>query len=727
MSIISAHKEYILEKVHKEFLLEGVVPTADQLEEALASYMLLHPNLSQPITYTGDYDIEHGGESSAALIQTIAQDFSDDISILSRELKSLITKGKSHYERWALELQRLTGKAKAIEYEIDSLLLLQGDTAGYFAHVGDVFSDTNQVDLEETTAKIDIREGTVTLNPDATFSDDASGGTRINLSYLKDEDVKFSVLTTSPTNYTNDGGSSLLNALTSQTDDGSCWLGTIISKSSGQVLSELKVCLSREEDTNISRIVYSFGTASVSGGTILCQWSLDGYQWYVVNSVQPLQSLNGDTVSWFFPLTSMRWVKFIITKDNYDESFGGTYYYKVGARSIRFYGNQYTLGEGSVLQSFSLQPLDAEGNGVVFSTAAIDVCEENAKDSETGEILTDIQYYLAGSQDDINWTDWIRVDPSSRENPVFPPIAVFGGAERIDNILSPELVSVFDSTKKPYEVTRTFEYDPSVEKYYLGYNFKDVNYSIVNTAIPLFSDTTTIDPNFIAASLEVWRNISTGIDLTVTVRGYPQGWGHPNDDEYTCFFYVSNSSGILLDFGGTVCEIDGVSRTGQVRVYRGVHSFKTMASNWAQPTSIDCATTEELIAADPLHPYNHKLIIEGYPYREDFSGTPIYLGTDIVAQYYCKRTTSFNLENNLGTDALDWYAFVKNVGTTEKQSSGILLKTDLSYSDSANEQCRLTWKTGEGSYKYLKIKCVFISNDLAYTPVLSSYRIKVGP
>jgi hypothetical protein len=73
MSLAVTHKEYIAEQLLLEYLKDGEIPTADQLEADLEVYMESHPNLEEPTSKTTDFDVERGTSSSAAKIQEIAQ------------------------------------------------------------------------------------------------------------------------------------------------------------------------------------------------------------------------------------------------------------------------------------------------------------------------------------------------------------------------------------------------------------------------------------------------------------------------------------------------------------------------------------------------------------------------------------------------------------------------------------------------------------------------------
>jgi hypothetical protein len=285
----------------------------------------------------------------------------------------------------------------------------------------------------------------------------------------------------------------------------------------------------------------------------------------------------------------------------------------------------------------------------------------------------------------------------------------------------------------------TFEYDTTSSNGFFPYNFKSANYAVVNTVIPAWSDTDDddeadefFDENQIAGTVQVWRNVFDKDNVTSIVREQKAGWGF-EDDEYYCHFYVANSEGITLSFGDTICVIDGVTRTGEVVLISGVHSFRTSSENWLDiydSSWTEVNTEAALQAADLLYPHNHKMILEGYNYDTTlpFEGEKVYnTPVDIVAERFCTRISAHDLENNISeAEKLKYFAFLKGRRATTKPSCAILLYRDRTYSDDTNERCRLRWKAGRGLFKYLKLKAELTTEDISYTPVLYSYRIKVG-
>lgn len=721
MSIISSHKEYVLERLLLQYLLKGEIPTADVLEEDLEEYKKTHPFFNEPTSKLADFDVTRAGESQASKIQEISKYISDDASIANRELRHLLEKGKAHYERWTVELYRLLNKAKRLEHEVDTLLFLQGDTAGYFSQVSDIFVDTAKLDMELTTAKIDTEANSATLDPDAPVSPDGSGGSRLDLSAMVESDVFFSVLSTTPTGYSPKPGAKLVNMFVSPSEG---WQGAVNKSSGGEVVCELKARISRMEDLQVSRIIYNSNAGDFGGGgTVTCMHSTDGYQWYMVDHPTPTQSLDAGTVSWHFPLTKMRWLKFLLKKNNYDEYSNGTYYYNFGAESVRLYGSMYSTTTGSTLVTQALQPLDYEDKVTPFTKASLDVCEENVDSENLG---TNVKYYLSASTDGESWVGETQVEPASRPNKIWPPVANFSGAGKVDNTKDTDLFQkLYASGLYAYNLTR------EVDSEYISYGYKDGNYGFVNTAIPLVDENDdALSVQHISNSLEVWRNIFDPNTPSNTVRDVPIGWGK-GDDRYYCRFYIGTAKGVTLDFGPSKCVIDGVEQTGKASVPKGVHSFSTAVGNWHNIYTDSYSppgNEEEFEAVDPLYPHNHKLLLEGFKYSNTFEGERSYEeGADIVAEYYCKRTSTYDLENNIPEDEKNGYfAFVKSLGKEDSPAAGVLLYRRMSFEDIDNEKCRILWNTGKGAYKYIKLRAVLSTTSEENTPVLYSYRIKIG-
>lgn len=698
MPLASSYQEFILENIIKGYLYKSEIPTSDMLEEDLKKYKLLHKDLSLPRSKYSNFSIEKGSSSSASLLNEISDILSDDIVIVTREIYKLAKENSLYYERWLIELERLLLRAKKLEDKSDGLLLLSGNTAGYFASVSDIFTDMNLIDTENTTALVNVSEQLLTLNNGTEHSGSV---TQIDTTKMTESQVSFAPLTKRPGTTSFDVGSENSLVQIFRTEETS-WVSKIVTIEQGAMTAELKINLG--SDFEVSKIAIESATPSTNTRTtITAQYSVDGYTWYIVPTNQATLPLNGN-VSWYFPVQYMRWVKFIIHKTSSDQ---GQYEYLYGLKSIKFFSDNFFSDSGNLFYSLPLSAVNTSNETVFFSKVQLDACENIPNN-------TTINYSLSASKDGTNWSSWYPILPSSREEINYPKVVNFGGIDWKNNqengtALNPS----YDTDVLVSEFTES-----TVDQY----RFKKSTYAAVNVAIPI---STGEDPNLISNSIVVWRN--TRDTEFSTVRGVLRGW-NLDGQVYSCYFEVSNPGGRLFDFGDKECVVDGKIVSGIVEVSEGIHKFQTSAENWfdiSDSVTESVITEESLATIDPLYPYNHLLIIEGFSYPDIFDGEKVYVGSDMSAEFYSVRTSLFSIENN----DLDYGHYsVHNIGMTDNILS-VIVKYNPNNIDYINEKFIVKWKSGDSEasmYKYIKLQAELDSEDALLTPSLSSYRIKLG-
>lgn len=710
MPLSTSYQEYILEKLIKEYLYDGTIPTSDTLEDDLSAYKETHPDLSLPKSKYVDFSVSRGDSSSASTISTIAETFSDDISVITREIYSLAIMASKYQDRWSFEAKRLASKARKLEQRLDSALLLTNNTAGYFATVGETFSDLENVDTENTDANVNIDESQVSIGMG---TDTFESVNAIDLTAMTDYDVSFRPLSKrAGTTYFNvSADNSLLQVFKSHN---SSWVAKVICATTGQMTCELKAQVSTSV-LYVSRISMEYTSPDTTGrSTITALYSLDGYTWTIVPTNEATKPLT-DRLSWSFPKTGISWIKFIINRPSHDQ---GKYEYLFSARSIKLFGDTYSTSVGNTFQSKALSAVNAKNNIVEFSKVQLDSCDNTPTDTE-------ITYYVSASKDNSTWTSWNAISPSDTEGIKYPKVISFGGASYTYNTDSS--AETLNSSYETDDIVTTFD-----DSYVVTYKFKTNKFCAVNTKIEIQSGD---DPDVVSNSISVWRNtrVTDSYPDTSTVRGIPRGWGTDEGETYICYFEIFDSNGKFLDFGDKLCVLDGELVSGVVSVSKGVHKFETAAENWFDiaegynALGYDLNTEEVLKTIDPLYPYNHKLVIEGFPYSNNFKGDKVYKGTDISAEFYCTRASLFDLENNISD--YGYYA-VRGIGASDiNQVVSVILQYDPKNTDFVNEKVLLKWKTAgseSSAYKYVKLKAVLSTSDSSLTPTITSYRIKLG-
>jgi hypothetical protein len=261
-------------------------------------------------------------------------------------------------------------------------------------------------------------------------------------------------------------------------------------------------------------------------------------------------------------------------------------------------------------------------------------------------------------------------------------------------------------------------------------------YSFENTEDRVLGHVIGSGVNIAQGTLEVWRNMAQKGDVT-PVRGQPRGWGF-QDPYYKTTVYVDKSGGADIDFGGKAVIIDGASQTGKVNVSKGRHALQVHKNNWKlidKSTVTDLAT---LKTADPLYPYNHRYLVEGFEYPSGYPSTEpkIYRGFDIVAEHFMKEVSPFDLKKNVkatdyskfarDADAADNNGMLDGAAASIPSSSVFLLKVDEANPDFVNEVFLLKFKSAKTLYKFLRLKAILSTTDTEITPRLDSYRIKIS-
>ena len=716
MTLSITYKEYILNKLLKEYLYDGIIPTADQLEDDLETYQENHPDLSLPYSKYKDFTVARGDNSSIANLKEFTSTIADDASIVSSEVYNIANTSSRYYDRWSYEIKRLSNKSKLLEQRVDSLLLLANNTEGYFATVGDVFSDMNYIDTDNTTSLVNIYDQNITLNPGT-----ANFGTisQINTTLMTDLDVAFYPLsgkTRSNTTYSEfNKDNSLLQIFKTEK---TTWVGKVTSNIPGPLTCELKAKISNDGQ-EVSKISIECTTPNVtSRSTITAQYSLDGYTWYLLPTNEATKPLYSN-ISWTFPMVTLRWVKFIFYKSAPDQ---GNYEYVFAARSIKLFGNTYHEDRGNLFYSKSLYATNAEGNEVTFSKVQLKTCDNIPTD-------TDIFYYVSASRDNSTWTGWYAILPSQQTGIESPKVINFGGSSWKDN---QSLTSSDDKLNSTYDYNQLITVFTNTDT--VQYKFKNSKFAAVNTRINV---STGDDPDPVSNSIVVWRNLRyrelyPNYPDSYLVRKTVRGWGK-NGKVYSCYFEIFDSNGVFFDFGDKFCIIDGKSVSGIVKINSGVHKFQTSTDNWYDISDTytdlgyELETEEVLKSIDPLYPHNHKLVIEGFPYQVGFKGEKIYKGTDISAEYYAVRTSLFDLENNINDYG---YFAIRGVDADEINASlAIIVRYDSNSSDFSNELFYVKWRGGNSDssmYKYIKLKAELKTSNTEITPSISAYQIKLG-
>ena len=695
----------LLEDTLLEWLENGQIPTTGQLREAYDAAEKSRGDFTRSSLRQVPVP-QRWSESSASQHNSVVDALDGDLDVLLRSLTDITNLGITTLGEWNSRARSLQVRVENLKSRIESLILLKSDSAGYVSFVEEGFLSLENVS-SETTANVDTRTGEVTLNVDRSEGDGEWEGTQIDLGSSQ---VSYAPIESGNIRYSaNPAGSDLLHVTSDRTTRWGAEVEAIppdrfrtASKTGKPIMGEFKVKLS--EDNEISKIVLLTSDATAGGNSVIgAQYSLDGYTWENVPSESPVQSGTGNFI-WRFEKTPMRWAKLIVSKVSPDETITEGAIYDFGLDRIKFYSEQYQVtADGVDLVSELLTPT-LGGADVSFGRASLEVCEEVPSG-------TSLRYFLR-AHDGSSFTDWAQVSPLSREVEGVPAVIDFAAPTKMS---SETVTTTFDSSLDT-EALNILRVDGLSD---LSYRFSGPDDTVANFYLPQ-------DDNLLR-DIVLLRNrgyssakypTSTSGDLLV--GDVPCGWGLDGDSIYYCVFLVKNPLGVKIDFGRSQAVIDGSVRSDLVKIPPGWHTFRTDRTNWGSVLAGTAPTTvAELKAIDPLYPYNHKYLIEGYDYPNTWEGEKVYVGVDEYGQYKADRIGRHDFmraEKDLSTYALDVISGPKTI---------VLLKFDSSRPNHENERVRMFYSRRYSSFTGIQAKAVLKTDNAGKTPVLSYYRVRV--
>jgi hypothetical protein len=183
--------------------------------------------------------------------------------------------------------------------------------------------------------------------------------------------------------------------------------------------------------------------------------------------------------------------------------------------------------------------------------------------------------------------------------------------------------------------------------------------------------------------------------------------------------YVEAIEGRYLDLGNTGAYINGKLVAGTIHLPQGYHSFATSFTNWYEVPA-DITNAIDLEEQDPVYPFNHKLMIEGYDYPSGFEGEQLYIG---VTEYFGSLLNyvtpeRFNDPSNDGN---------LHVYTIEEYGGKLYFKIKITPSDSSwtRELVQPVYMLRLDDSNLLYIKAILRSDNLSVTPHINSIQVRV--
>ncbi len=707
MPISTVTGEIILEDVIKKILDEGL-PLDFSLIEERYNQIVQGVDLSLPQFNLDNAKVTPLEISSASKWNTTNNQLSQDLHVVYRDLFEITNRSIDVFDRWRTETVILESKLKSLDIRISDLLrnLTQSDVK----YISDDFVDTSSIDLLSTTASIDLHGETVGMSLSNNLP------TKINLNAMSPKDCQFSILTRSnllSSSIATHG--ELLNAFD---DTNSFWQTRVsVTNPTQPITGELKMKFS---ETFISKISINLhATNSNTGIQITPFLSEDGVNYTQVDTSN-LTVNTKDKASWVFPRTQVSYIKLLMTKQGYDYIDKGLYIYEFGAEDISLYDESYGTTEQVLISSLLSVP-DLDNNPLEFSDVQLQVCERVPED-------TSIQYYVAALATPSSDIHWVAIDHIAKLNSTHPKVIHFG------NQLAIEVDDIFVSYNPVASLT--WQVNPNVDFTLKDYTSidagvttsitsDDVRYYLINSEDRILD--TQILGDIIDTSYVVFRNVgkqnTSTSDYIDEVRHIRAGWKF-EEPYYITTVEVSNTNGQQISFGDKALILDDLSVKGKIIIPYGTHTIKIHKNNWVNVPG-GLTSLALLKVADPLFPFNHKHLIEGYGLID--SANP-YVGVELFAEVEMKRISISDFITSVKPDDYTKYTIdIDNGAVVDGTPSTIfMVKSDKNKSDFLDERFTIRFKLNKQLYKYLKFKAVLFTDNPLVSPNLDGYKLRIS-
>ena len=469
-------------------------------------------------------------------------------------------------------------------------------------------------------------------------------------------------------------------------------LGRSISKeTSVQITIDLAKAAGRLGDaikaTSLTLSLFSSGNPS----RVFLRHSLDGTVWSTFDGYDGVRATTKN-LGYFFPQAEFRYLQIVLTKIAHDR-LGDQFYYDFGIDGILI-GSVANLFEPTSILISNPITIGTLGGVSEFEKVSLKTCEHVPSG-------TSISYSISGKRGE-EWTDFISINPQAQQ------ILDFSDVNK-DDILSLIDVSSQDAT---YQHLYKLE-DPINDPESIDRIWRNVG------------------------SNKTWKRLHQSSDNQIIEAGWRK-----ESRFYKTIGLVEGTQPIIIDFGPSKLNIDGIDRSGEVSLAPGLHEFTVSEENWYSLEGMvevlevngklvtgsrkyydqtglgdNELTQGTYTVIDPLYPYNHKLLIEGLVYNTTFKGQKIYNG---VARFASEIMSRVQIEELSQFQNKIDYSIVKESGENRYNITVSWKSQD------ANPRELFLIETKQSSkLNTLKLKAVFTTNDKTKTPVLEGYEIRV--
>jgi hypothetical protein len=695
-----------------DLLRRGEIPTGEKLA-LLLKMRTRDLDTSRPEIAQQDNQFAWGEVSSAKKMNKLTRTIAADVFVL---YQTFLENEKAYLEtldKTLNEINQLGKKAQDLISRANRMLLVENRVEGLLEVFSEDFADGGRINYEETTAKVDLANGTILLpyntERPVLFSE------FLNLGSMQESDFQVTLLNRNSRRAPGTRDSELRDMLR---DSNRPWMFTISSEVRESVSIEVKINLSRS-------IVPSGGLLTVKkisldpfiiGGSVLhlMQFSEDGISWKDLPVEEPSRRLASPTIYLVEDMV-FRFIRLILTKDSHDRlDQVGRYVYDFGINSIRFESVASDYLMTAQFESTVLRSLNEFGEPNDIRMANLSLACESV------EVGTEIDYDIIFVDSEGIESEAKRVIPLNRGALTGSKIAEYSAANSASN-----------ESRISSEVATFLGSDSSRNKLLTN--------SIENGPLQIWRNRGKKDRYYlIKDKLGVFRE---------------DGWKF-EEGLYQTFIWVDEAGGQEMDFGPYQIVIDNTPITGRVRLSEGLHHCKVQESRWysleglsgisgfdrltgefigntvsyGSALTLDDApiVTQAERKIDTLYPHNHKLILEGLDYSLNFQDTAVkqrYKGCLFAAHF-----PYFIADNEFTTSIQDYnydtFSKVKVSDGDDGVETRIMVKS-ISTNEEPSREDFLVIERSNGLAKGLKLRATLRTRNPKRSPSFDGYQIRI--
>lgn len=661
MSISTPYQSAIRRRAVVDFIRDNRrSPTEAELRELLRLQYEKYSAVDD-IGFAG-YELNRPGfsaTSSAATENTNRKALADDQRVLRERLEELALLQEEAFRGFFATAARNARSLDQLEKRVDTLLLINGNSDVFVNGIEEAFQTHEHVDYELTDASVE--DGYTTI-----------GRTGYGIIDLAEVKLKYAVV--APKGILSKRNTSDINSLKS--DDGTFWEYLVYTDyEHGRV--SLVIEVEFNEASFVGDVKLGLSPSSVNKKmTASLFYSIDGTEF---TATDPLEvTVESDSLVFNVGIEGVKKVQVVFSKDAYDTKTPNRKQciYSFSLDSLKIYSDLFEEGSSSVLICGPYDLLDSSGSPIYYTKAALSACTYEPDE-------TSVDFYV--SNDGETWKFSSHDEKSIQ-------LVTFGDASVGSS------VSYIDATASPYAVLAEcsdvdevdFQTEGILNAYISAEYYKQ---------IPL-------------QSIVLTRNIVDG-DPGTKILQAERGWYLDEvTKRYTTTIYVDAPEGRTINFGPKAVGVNGTLMSGQVFFQQGYSVVSVSDTSWRTVTD-DLTSVSALKAADPLYPYNHKLLLSGYNYPTDFSGEKVYTGVD---DYFSRK---------LNYMAPDLFAFLEpgdlnyyNVFTIEELDGTVYFKVKVNKQDGtwSQEKFGFDWTVQNSESNQLWVKALLRSSAAGKTP-----------